>query len=866
MTDPLLDDLNETQRAAVTHAGSPLLVVAGAGSGKTRVLTRRIAYAVRDRDVAPFQIMAITFTNKAAAEMRERVIELVGSRASAMQVSTFHSACVRILRAEAENLGMSKTFSIYDADDSRKLLQNIMSDRGIDSKRFTPRKLAAQISDKKNDLITVAEFSREASTSNDLLLADVYSEYQSRLIRSNAVDFDDLIVQTVALFQGFPDVAAKYRERFRHILVDEYQDTNHAQYVLVRELTGVANQSVAGKSADGFVGIQQSGLTPPIPPWSQPADGSRHPDSGTSLDATPDLFSSDQFVSGQVAADPFAADPFAADWVGNLSDSAVGSRTTTPTAMAELCVVGDSDQSIYGFRGATIRNIDQFEEDYPQATVITLEQNYRSTQNILSAANAVISRNRQRRKKNLWSDMGQGELIVGYVADDEHDEAAFIANEINDLIKAGATKPSDVAVFYRTNGQSRSIEEVFIRLGLPYKVVGGVRFYERKEVRDVLAYLRAVVNPHDTVALRRIINTPRRGIGDAALERVERFAREQGISFGDALRSVDETAGIAPRSLSSVRQFAAMMTSLTKELEQGAGPGELFHMIINASGYRKMLESSKDPQDEARLDNLAELESVGAEFERDYPEADLEDFLERVSLVADSDEIPDQAGGVVTLMTLHTAKGLEFPVVFLTGMEEGILPHQRSIEDNDLDEERRLTYVGLTRAQQRLHISRAVMRRQWGQPAMSAPSRFIDEIPTELINWKRDESEVAQLAYGGTSWGRGASESQDSQDFGSRYRARSSQARGDQYQRSQYSSPTKGFGAAPSTTAAATRNRKQDRVPIVLTVGERVVHPKFGMGSVLELSGEGDKAEATIDFGSAGRKRLLLRYAPVEKL
>lgn len=836
MTDPLLDGLNDSQRAAVTHAGSPLLVVAGAGSGKTRVLTRRIAYVVRDRGVAPFQIMAITFTNKAAAEMRERVIELVGSRASAMQVSTFHSACVRILRTEGQNLGLSSSFSIYDADDSRRLIQNILSDMNVDSKRFTPRNLAGQISNKKNELITVEEFSREAGTQTELLLADVYAEYQTRLARSNAVDFDDLIGHTVALFQGFPKVAAKYRERFRHVLIDEYQDTNHAQYVLVRELVGASAEPQGSPVSAAGSG---SPAAPPVAPWQKSDDT---------------LFSEEPFGSDT----GFSEEPF-----GQADDVA-------EVPMAELCVVGDSDQSIYGFRGATIRNIDQFEEDYPNAKVITLEQNYRSTQNILSAANAVISRNRSRREKNLWSDMGHGELITGYVADDEHDEAAFIANEINDRVAAGDLKPSDIAVFYRTNGQSRAVEEVFIRLGLPYKVVGGVRFYERKEVRDVLAYLRAVVNPHDTVALRRIINTPRRGIGDSALDRVDQFAAERGISFGDALRTVDESAGLAPRSLNSIRQFAAMMESLTKELDQGTGPGDLFHLIIEASGYRKMLEASKDPQDEARLDNLAELESVGAEFERDYPDADIEDFLERVSLVADSDEIPDEAGGVVTLMTLHTAKGLEFPAVFLTGMEEGILPHQRSIEEHDLDEERRLTYVGLTRAQERLYLSRAVMRRQWGQPSMSAASRFIDEIPHELINWKRDESEVAHLAYGSSSSDDDYGSSRSgygSSSYGSSDYAPSRQSRGDQYRRSSTQSPySSGFGSSPSTTKAAGRKVRKDKAPIVLEVGERVIHPKFGMGEVIELMGEGDKTTATIDFGSVGKKRLLLRYAPVEKI
>lgn len=758
MADPLLDDLNERQREAVVHSGTPLLVVAGAGSGKTRVLTRRIGHVVRDRSIAPWEIMAITFTNKAAAEMRERVTELVGSRAGSMQVSTFHSACVRILRREADRLDLPTSFSIYDSADSQRVFAGVIKDLDLDSKRHTPRGLASQVSNLKNELIDPETFASQAVAPQEKVLAQVYRDYQTRLRRSGAVDFDDLIGQTVALFQAFPEAAAYYHQRFRHVLVDEYQDTNHAQYMLVRE-----------------------------------------------------------FAGGSEAA---------------------------PTA--ELCVVGDADQSIYGFRGATIRNIDDFERDFPDSQVVLLEQNYRSTQNILTAANAVISRNIERREKRLWTAAGEGAKIVGYVADDEHDEAAFVANEIERLVRTDDRKAADIAVFYRTNAQSRALEEVFIRLGLPYKVVGGLRFYERREVRDAMAYLRALVNPHDDVAIRRILNTPRRGIGDTAQNAVEALAREDRSSFGDALRSIDESSGIAPRSLKSIRAFVQMMDDLRAELDGGLDAGDLIHEILERSGYLALLKDSRDPQDEARVENLAELESVAAEFERDYPDTTVEDFLERVSLVADADEIPDSDGGVVTLMTLHTAKGLEFPAVFLTGMEEGVFPHQRATDRDELEEERRLAYVGVTRAREQLYISRAVMRRQWGAPVNSPPSRFLDELPSELIDWRRDESMVFKRVDA---------------ELPSRR-----MAPGDAYRRR---TPNTSWGSAPELVKAAARPGAKspgNRQIVALSPGDRVLHPRFGMGTVVTTAGADETSEASVDFGGEGVKRLLLRYAPVEKL
>lgn len=668
--DQLLDGLNPQQRQAVVHEGSPLLIVAGAGSGKTAVLTRRIAYLMAARGVGVGQILAITFTNKAAAEMRERVVGLVGEKARYMWVSTFHSTCVRILRNQAALIeGLNSNFSIYDADDSRRLLQMVGRDLGLDIKRYSPRLLANAISNLKNELIDPHQALAGLTEDSDDLaraVASVYDEYQRRLRAANALDFDDLIGETVAVLQAFPQIAQYYRRRFRHVLVDEYQDTNHAQYVLVRELVG-------RDSNDG------------IPP-------------------------------------------------------------------GELCVVGDADQSIYAFRGATIRNIEDFERDYPDTRTILLEQNYRSTQNILSAANSVIARNAGRREKRLWTDAGAGELIVGYVADNEHDEARFVAEEIDALAEGSEITYNDVAVFYRTNNSSRSLEEVLIRAGIPYKVVGGVRFYERKEIRDIVAYLRVLDNPGDAVSLRRILNTPRRGIGDRAEACVAVYAENTGVGFGDAL--VAAAQGKVPmlntRAEKAIAGFVEMFDELRGRLDDDLG--ELVEAVLERTGYRRELEASTDPQELARLDNLNELVSVAHEFstdrenaaalgpdDEDVPDTGvLADFLERVSLVADADEIPEHGAGVVTLMTLHTAKGLEFPVVFVTGWEDGMFPHMRALDNpTELSEERRLAYVGITRARQRLYVSRAIVRSSWGQPMLNPESRFLREIPQELIDWRR---------------------------------------------------------------------------------------------------------------------------------
>ncbi|MGW3109894.1 DNA helicase PcrA [Streptomyces sp. NPDC001091] len=759
----LLEGLNDNQRAAVAHAGSPLLIVAGAGSGKTRVLTHRIAHLLAERHVHPGQILAITFTNKAAGEMKERVEELVGPRAGAMWVMTFHSACVRILRRESKRLGFTSSFSIYDAADSKRLMALVCRDLDLDPKRYPPKSFSAKISNLKNELIDEEDFAAQATDGFEKTLAQAYALYQSRLREANALDFDDLIMTTVNLLRAFPDVAEHYRRRFRHVMVDEYQDTNHAQYALVRELvgTGAHDEDVPPSESD-------------LPP-------------------------------------------------------------------AELCVVGDADQSIYAFRGATIRNILQFEEDYPDATTILLEQNYRSTQTILTAANAVIERNESRRPKNLWTNAGQGAGIIGYVADNEHDEAQFVADEIDRLTDAGDAKAGDVAVFYRTNAQSRVFEEIFIRVGLPYKVVGGVRFYERKEVRDVLAYLRVLANPEDSVPMRRILNVPKRGIGERAEAMVDALAQRERISFPQALKRVDEAYGMAARSTNAVRRFNALMDDLRTVVESGAGPATVLEAVLERTGYLAELQASTDPQDETRIENLQELAAVALEFEQEREDGEqgtLAEFLERVALVADSDQIPDEedGDGVITLMTLHTAKGLEFPVVFLTGMEDGVFPHMRALsQTKELEEERRLAYVGITRARERLYLTRASLRSAWGQPSYNPPSRFLEEIPATHLEWKRTGASAAP------AFGKAASSVASTL---SSSRSRSS---------------------AAGASGFATR-RTGDKPVVSLAIGDRVTHDQFGLGTVVAVAGEGDKAQATIDFGAGNSKRLLLRYAPVEKL
>ena len=766
--EELLEGLNEPQRAAVVHAGAPLLVVAGAGSGKTRVLTRRIAWLIQERKAHPGSILAITFTNKAAAEMRERVEELVGKRSRIMWVSTFHSACVRILRKEIDKLGFKSSFSIYDAADSKRLMTLVCHDLDLDVKRYQPRAILNWVSNAKNELQDPEDATKEARNGLEETYAAAYTLYQRRLREANALDFDDLLMMTVHLFRAFPAVRENWRRRFRHVLVDEYQDTNHAQYALIHEL--------CAESLEG------------------------------------------------------------------VSTGSTGETSEVDVPPAELMVVGDADQSIYAFRGANIRNILDFEQDFPNAETILLEQNYRSTQTILTAANAVIGNNDGRKPKRLWTDAGNGEKITGYVGDDERDEARWVSEEIDRLTDLGEVRAADVAVFYRTNAQSRVFEEVFIRIGMPYKVVGGVRFYERREVRDALAYLRVLVNPADQVSMRRILNTPKRGIGDRAEACIESLATRDRITFWEALRRASDAPGLATRSLKNIEGFVELIEQLQSMVEAGERVDVVLEQALAQSGYLESLESSDDPQDETRVENLAELVAVAREFADEPllgPSADpadegalpgLADFLERVALVADSDQIPDEpeeeSSGVVTLMTLHTAKGLEFPVVFLTGLEDGIFPHQRSLGDKpELEEERRLAYVGLTRARERLYVSRAVMRSAWGAPAHNPASRFLDELPIDLVDWKRTAAEQ-------TSWNR--------PDLGSGFSMPSNRARQGLQQR---------FGAAAARADAAKKASAGRSIPS-LAPGDRVTHDTFGLGTVVAVEGVAESSVASIDFGT----------------
>jgi len=844
--EQLLQGLNPAQYEAVIYQGGPLLIVAGAGSGKTRVLTHRIAYLLATGRARGSEILAITFTNKAAAEMRERLETLVGGAGKYMWVLTFHSACVRILRREHEAAGLRSSFSIYDATDSQRLITLIVRELGIDPKRFTPKAFANRISDLKNELITPLQFAETANTSNpfERHLAEVYRAYNQRLKAANALDFDDIIMRTVQLLRAKPAIAQLYRRRFRHVLVDEYQDTNHAQYVLVRELVGVGGQGPSG----------------------------------------------------------------------------------------ELTVVGDSDQSIYAFRGATIRNIEEFEKDFPNSHTILLEQNYRSTQNILSAANAVISQNDGRRAKNLWTALGDGEKIVGYVADSEYDEARWVSQEIERLGEENGVRPGQVAVFYRTNAQSRALEEAFMRAAVPYKVVGGTRFYERKEIKDALAYLRAVDNPDDTVSLRRIFNVPKRGLGQKAEATLAAHAEQYGISFGQAIsdaagRARPQTpdgqitltppvAGLATRTRTQVRRFDDILEGLRTQLREGAGVAELLDSALDTSGYLAELRASDDPQDASRVENLAELHAVAEDFQQENPTGTLAEFLERVSLVADSDQIPDDDGGQgqVTLMTVHTAKGLEFPVVFVTGFEDGTFPHSRSLADEaELAEERRLAYVALTRARERLYLTRAAVRSAWGASNVMVASRFLDDIPPELMRWEREASSMDSLraGYGGFSGGYGGGYREGGYGdggYGGGYRG----GRGDNssyggyreggYQGGSGSSygGSSGYGggrrvdedddfSAPIGTgrrssgklgrvesakdrAKARRGQKlgvkaePEAEESGIKLGDKVRHDAYGVGTVIALEGSGKSTVAKVEFSDGVVKRLMLRYAPVVKL
>ncbi|WP_216387057.1 DNA helicase PcrA [Arcanobacterium phocae] len=782
----LLAGLNPQQHQAVVHTGGHLLVVAGAGSGKTRVLTTRIAYLIATGRVRPHEILAITFTNKAAKEMRERLESLLGSTAQRMWISTFHSACVRILRTEHQALGMRSSFTIYDAADSARLMKIVAQEENIDIKAFPPKTLSRKISDLKNAMVTVGQAKEQAADRDDQMIADAYAGYQRRLRAANAVDFDDLIMLTVGLLRDNPAIAEHYRRRFRHVLVDEYQDTNTAQYQLVREL--------------------------------------------------------------------------------------VGEETDQPHG--ELTVVGDADQSIYAFRGATIRNIEDFEQDFPNATTVVLEQNYRSSQNILTAANSLIANNKGRRPKKLWTAEGDGAKLVGYVADAESDESAFVVEEIDQVRTKHGYKYGDIAVFYRANAQSRAIEEMFVRSGIPYKVVGGTRFYERKEIKDALAYLHVVANPDDTVSIRRILNEPKRGLGAKAESAVAMHAEKYRISFGQALHDVaypeqaveagrSAVEGLQARARNAMSAFIGMLETARAQADAGEAPADILDALMDASGYLDTLQKSKDPQDEVRVENLAELHAVASDFRVRNEEGSLADFLDQISLVADSDQIPDEESeneGEVVLMTIHTAKGLEFPVVFATGFEDGTFPHIRALASaTELAEERRLAYVALTRARQRLYITRAATRSQWGAPQELPPSRFLDEIPDEVIDWRRSASAMDTVRS--SSWG-------SARDSWGAKRNNWSTVDDDDF------APVIGRGSGKFTPGKILETEPEpvqfsNPDPDIsggINVGDKVRHAKFGTGKVISFEGSGKSTVAKVRFDSGAVKRLMLRFAPLEKI
>ncbi|MDQ1580714.1 MAG: ATP-dependent helicase UvrD/PcrA [Microbacteriaceae bacterium] len=784
--DALLDGLNPEQREAVEYRGQALLIVAGAGSGKTSVLTRRIASLIASREAWPSQILAITFTNKAAAEMRERVNAIVGQAAEGMWISTFHSSCVRILRREAETIGKTANFTIYDSGDTRALIKRIIKELDADTLGFTVSSASGKISRLKNELSDVESYARNANLSDpqEVMFLEIFRRYTRALRSANAFDFDDLISETVFLFRAFPEVAALYQRRFRHVLVDEYQDTNHAQYALIRELTRPVSPAIA-----------------------------------------------DELEAHGVNMRPIRA-------AGGGIDG------------ASLTVVGDSDQSIYAFRGADIRNIVEFERDFHGAKVILLEQNYRSTQNILSAANAVISNNFDRKDKKLWTAVGDGEKIVGFTGYSGHDEAQFVADEIEKLHAAGAAY-KDIAVFYRTNAQTRALEEIFIRSALPYRIMGGTKFYERAEIKDSLAYLIAVANPDDTLALRRILNTPKRGIGPATETQLAGYADDNGIGYRQALRDAG-SLGLGPKVTASILQLATLLDEAAAKADPGAAAGpspvsDVLTFLLEKSGYVDALRASRDPQDEARAENVEELVAVTKEFARNNPQGGLIDFLTEVSLVAAADEL-DDSSGTVSLMTLHTAKGLEYDAVFLTGVEEDLLPHRMSAgEPGGPAEERRLFYVGITRARQRLFLSLAMTRAQYGETAVAMPSRYLQEIPAELVEWR--QSPGMANSRGGTQ-------------------PRALNANRSGYGQGGYSTAGALAAATKPKTEWANRitGQVRDNGDLKLVAGDRIRHTDFGDGRVTDVTGVGNKRVAHVQFETAGSKKLLIKIAPIEKL
>ncbi|WP_297642779.1 UvrD-helicase domain-containing protein [uncultured Gardnerella sp.] len=916
----LIDGLNEQQSKAVQYKGSALLIGAGAGSGKTRVLTRRIAWILSQFHEWPSHILAITFTNKAAQEMRERLATLIGNEALNMWVSTFHSACVKILRRDGGMIGLKPGFSIYDSSDSERLIKQIETDLNIDIKRFTPKVLRGKISDFKNSLITwqdqleayapdyhVGVGGQKISKvgQSESLYATVYAEYQYRLSIANAVDFDDLIMRTVELMRKVPQVAQKYRRKFRYILVDEYQDTNHAQYVLIRELSGVDAQVKGSAGSAGSASAQVS-------------------ESSGSSESTQ-----------------------------NVSKT-VSQHVLSP---ASITVVGDSDQSIYAFRGADIRNIQDFEEDFPDAKTIMLEQNYRSTQTILDAANAVISHNQERKPKKLWTALGKGDPIIGYGAQNSSQEGLWIAEEISRLKTKENIPYSNIAIMYRANAQSRALEDALIKSGLPYQLVGGTKFYERKEVKDTLAYMQSIVNPDDDINMRRIFNVPKRGLGNRAESLLLSYAKAQGISFWNSIEQCENISGMPTRSITQIKAFHTLMCELTQmAIKNDSRPSIIVKNILDSTGLLDELKRSEDEQDLNRVENLSQLQSVASEYEQNADEVTLAGFLEQTALVADSDQLPTSSEdtGKITLMTLHTAKGLEYPVVFLTGMEQGTFPHSRSMDnESELSEERRLAYVGITRAKQRLYLTYASVRSQWGDAMDMIPSQFLDEIPEDLIHWNSkkpsydydsdddfddevddfdddfdydddfiddfDDSYASRTSFGsrahksssslksaktrkksssygnssrtsyGSSYGSSYSSSSRSSSYGSSsrssygssYGSSSSYSSGSSYGSSYGSSKARfksssvttrksSITSSRSSSSSASRDNQVNRDNQLniedFHVGDKITHDQYGLGTIVATQDKGRNSIITVDFGSDGVKRLMLRVAPIEKL
>ena len=744
--DALLEGLNPPQREAVAYRGKALLIVAGAGSGKTRVLTHRIGHMLANRELWPSQILAITFTNKAAAEMRERVEHLVGASSEGMWIKTFHSSCLQILRREADRLGHDANFTVYDTGDTRALLKRLLREAGAEDADIKPQQAAAIISNAKNELKDAEDFARNADRSNprERIVAEVYQAYTRELQRNNAFDFDDLIGETVHLMRAYPEVRARYQKRFRHILVDEYQDTNHAQYALIREFTR------------------------PLP-----------------------------------------------DEYANFDE-----RTGEVIPPSDLTVVGDSDQSIYAFRGADIRNITEFERDFPGAHTILLEQNYRSTQNILSGANAVISQNPYRPAKNLWTDSGAGEKITLFTAFDERNEAAFLVDRVKKLHEQGVNY-RDMAVLYRTNALTPAVEAELKSQRIPYAVIGGLKFFERREIKDALAYLSAISNGRNDEAVRRVLNLPSRGIGEKTELKIALLARANELSFRQAMLHVGEL-GLGPKLTASVTSFAELLNEL-EAVTVTDGPADLLKLTLERSGYRAELEASRDPQDEARVENLDALLGQLFDWQAQNPEGTVADYLAEVTLAAAADEIEDESGSL-SLMTLHTAKGLEYQVIFLMGLEQGTLPHVRSFDEpGGLQEERRLMYVGMTRAREKLFISHALQRTVFGNTASFIPSAFLNDIPQDLLEIEgaeRDALRPVDPSERKRSW------------------------------------------AGAINSPAQIRDNKD----LELAVGDRIQHEAFGQGSVISVAGSPPRQTAEIRFASGVTKRLLVKMAPIEKL